>query len=239
MNLLREEAEQLVKDLVAAYVPNPDIGCIVCPPFVWLSQTRDILEGSGIALGAQNCAATEKGAFTGEVSAKMLASLGVEYVIIGHSERRALFGEKGDILLQKTLQALGAGLTPIYCIGETLEERQAGRLEEVISNQLMEVPGKLEKEQAQKLILAYEPVWAIGTGVTASPEQAEEVHRFIHGWIEKNLGEACLASISILYGGSVTADNASGLFQREFIDGGLIGGASLKAPDFLKITQSW
>ncbi len=238
MNLLKEDAEQLVRTLSEAYTSNPDVECIVCPPFPWLTQTKAILSESGIQLGAQNCAATEKGAFTGEVSAQMLASAGVKYVILGHSERRALFGEKGEVLLEKTKRVLEAGLTPIFCIGETLQERNSGELEQVISNQLQEVLGNLSLPEVLNLVLAYEPVWAIGTGVTASPEQAEEVHTFIHNWLIKTFGEEASA-VSILYGGSVTAENAAGLFSRNYIDGGLIGGASLKPADFLKIVNAW
>lgn len=238
MNLLKEEAEQLVRTLSENYAVNPNVECIVCPPFPWLTQTKALLGETGIQLGAQNCAATEKGAFTGEVSAQMLASAGVRYVILGHSERRALFGEQGAVLLEKTKRVLEAGLTPIFCIGETLEERNAGKLEQVISHQLQEVLGHLSLPQVLNIVLAYEPVWAIGTGVTASPEQAEEVHTFIHGWLTKTFGSGA-SNVSILYGGSVTAENASGLFARNHIDGGLIGGASLKPADFLKIVNAW
>jgi triosephosphate isomerase len=185
-------------------------------------------------VGAQNCAEESKGAYTGEVSAEMIASLGVQFVILGHSERRQYYGETSATLNRRMAQAYANGLTPIYCVGETLEERESGKLWDVVKAQIEEVVFELTPEQFRRLVVAYEPVWAIGTGKVASAEQAQEMHAFIRKTLAAKFGDAA-AKTPILYGGSVKPDNAAEIFAKEDVDGGLIGGASLKASDFLAI----
>ena len=239
MNTSLEDAKQLAQSLKENLSNNSHSKLVVCPPFVWIHAVTDILRGSDISVGAQNCAATTSGAFTGEVSASMLKDLGVEYVILGHSERRAMFGDTDAIILEKCKQALNAGLQVILCCGETLQEREAGKLEEILTTQLSSVLSALDQVSASNLIVAYEPVWAIGTGLTATPEQAESAHGFIRNLLVNLLGNEAGNEISLLYGGSCNASNAASLFERNNIDGGLIGGASLKSADFLKIGSSW
>ena len=239
MNTSLEEAKQLAQSLKENISNNAPSQLVVCPPFVWIHAVSEILSGSNISVGAQNCAATTSGAYTGEVSAPMLKDLGVEYVILGHSERRAMFGDTDAIILEKCKQALNAGLQVILCCGETLQEREAGKLEEVLTTQLSSVLSALDQVTASNLIVAYEPVWAIGTGLTATPEQAESAHGFIRDLLIKHLGHETGNEMSLLYGGSCNAANAASLFERNNINGGLIGGASLKSADFLKIGSSW
>lgn len=205
---------------------------VVCVPFPYLYQTQELLSGSGVAWGAQDVSAHRQGAYTGEVSAAMLRDFSCAYVLVGHSERRQYHGESSELVAQKAEAALGGGLVPIICVGETLAERDANRTGEVVLAQLEAVIGRLGGDLG-RAIVAYEPVWAIGTGRTASPEQAQEVHRMVRERLGK-VSEA-VRDISLLYGGSVKADNASKLFACADIDGGLVGGASLNAIEFLAI----
>jgi triosephosphate isomerase len=239
MNTSLEEATQLAQSLKDNQTGQELSQLIVCPPFVWIRTVAEILLGSGISIGAQNCASTASGAFTGEISATMLKNAGVEYVILGHSERRAMFGDSNSVILEKCKQAIQSDLKVILCCGETLAEREAGELETVLTEQITSVIKNIDQLSASNLVIAYEPVWAIGTGLTATPEQAESAHGFIRNLVVSLLGEAVGNSISLLYGGSCNASNASSLFSRNNIDGGLIGGASLKSEDFLKIGNAW
>jgi triosephosphate isomerase len=215
-------ANRALMDALRAGVQG--VECVVCVPFPYLAQAAERLQGTAIAWGAQNLSEHAQGAYTGEVSAPMLADLGCRYVLVGHSERRQIYGETDAVAAAKFAAARGAGLRPIFCIGETLAERDAGRTEEVVARQLDAVLGRSKFGDA---VLAYEPVWAIGTGRTATPEQAQEVH----GFLRKRVGGAA----RILYGGSVKAQNAAAIFSMPDVDGGLIGGASLVAADFLAI----
>lgn len=239
MNTSLEEAKQLAQSLKENSHKDTPSKMVVCPPFVWIHAVSEILRESDISIGAQNCAASVSGAFTGEVSASMLKDLGVEYVILGHSERRAMFGDTDAIILEKCKQALAADLQIVLCCGETLAEREAGKLEEVLTTQISAVLKGIDQLTAANLVIAYEPVWAIGTGLTATPEQAESAHGFIRNLLRELLGNETGDEISLLYGGSCNATNAASLFERDNIDGGLIGGASLKSADFLKIGNSW
>jgi triosephosphate isomerase len=207
----------------------------VCAPFPYLAQVRDLLDGSTIAWGAQDCSAHESGAFTGEVAAAMLAEFGCRYVIVGHSERRALHGESDQLVADKAKAALAHQLTPIVCVGETLAQREAGETGNVVKRQLSAVIHTLAHCISQ-VVVAYEPVWAIGTGLTASPEQAQAVHALLRAQLQAATEKA--GAMQILYGGSVKGDNAATLFAQPDIDGGLIGGASLKAVDFTAICRA-
>jgi triosephosphate isomerase len=208
----------------------------VCPPFVYIAQISELLKGTVISWGGQNFSHQDPGAFTGEVSGSMLVELGCKYVIVGHSERRALYGESDELVAQKFAKAQSLGLIPILCVGELLEEREAGNTENVVKRQLDAVINSQGIASLAKSVIAYEPVWAIGTGKTATPAQAQEVHAFIRQQIaEKDAGVA--EKVQILYGGSVKGNNAAELFAMPDIDGGLIGGASLKADEFLTICQ--
>lgn len=211
---------------------------VICPPFVYLADCAALLKGSAIALGAQNLYHAPSGAYTGEISAAMLMDFQCRYVIVGHSERRALFGERDDDVAHKVIAAVKAGLTPILCVGEQLDERETGRTEAVVARQLDAVLHSAGGMAAlAHAVIAYEPVWAIGTGMTASPQQAQEVHAFIRQRIAEH--DADLADkIQLLYGGSVKATNAAELFSMPDIDGGLIGGASLQASEFLAICRA-
>ena len=197
-----------------------------------------VIDPSKIILSSQNCASTENGAYTGEISAKMLSELGVKIVIIGHSERRNYFKEDSDILFQKIKIALKYDMGIIFCVGESLEQREKKKNFEVIENQIKETLFKLNDDEIKKIIIAYEPVWAIGTGKTASPEEAQEMHEFIRKLIKDKFGEKISENISILYGGSCKPGNAKDIFEKKDVDGGLIGGASLKAQDFIKIIEA-
>lgn len=228
MNGSLEMAGVLVRAVAQAEENNREI--LLCPPFPYLQTVRDLIGDSGLQLGAQNCAADASGAFTGEVSAAMLKDLGCSYVILGHSERRALYGETDEIVARKTRAALDAGLKVVLCVGETLEQRKSGVEEQVVAEQMKLVLDSLGTADWDELVVAYEPVWAIGTGETATPEQAQAMHAFIRNC----MGETG-SNVQILYGGSVKPDSAAGLFAQSDIDGGLIGGASLDAEQFLKI----
>ncbi|HJC76275.1 triose-phosphate isomerase [Alistipes sp.] len=235
MNTLPAEGVELAKNIVAGKGSVCEcVHFIVCPPYTHLSEVAKVLAGTGIALGAQNCAAGEKGAYTGEVSAAMIAALGCRYVILGHSERRQYYGETSATLNRKMEQAYAHDLVPIYCVGENLEEREAGKHFDVVKAQIEEVVFNLTPAQFARLIIAYEPVWAIGTGKTATAEQAQEIHAYIRKVLSAKFGAAA-AETAILYGGSCKPSNAAELFAKEDVDGGLIGGAALKAEDFLAI----
>jgi len=227
----------LVDGILSGAPVSDAVDLLVCPPFPYLAQVGEQLGGSEVMLGAQNVSIHESGAYTGETAGSMLSDVGCSHVIVGHSERRALYGETSEIVAGKFVAAQAAGLTPILCVGETLEQREAGRTEAVIDEQLDAVLDAAGIAAFANAVVAYEPVWAIGTGRTATPEQAQDVHRHIRGRLEaKDAGIA--AGIRILYGGSVKGDNAGGLFANPDIDGGLIGGASLKPTDFLAIADA-
>ena len=239
MNTTPVEGVELAKNVVAGKGEVCDcVNFIVCPPFTHLQSVVETLKGTNIAVGAQDCATETKGAYTGEVSAQMIASLGCEYVILGHSERRQYYGETSETLNKKMEQAYANGLTPIYCVGENLDEREAGNHFAVCKAQIEEVVFNLTEEQFAKLVIAYEPVWAIGTGKTATAEQAQEIHAYIRQVLAEKFGEAA-ANTPILYGGSCKPSNAAEIFAKEDVDGGLIGGAALKAEDFLAIGKGF
>ena len=222
----------------AAEVPA-NVGLIVAPPFTHLVSVAEALKGSKVALSAQNCADKEKGAFTGEVSADMLISAGCQWTILGHSERRQYYGETDAKLVTKVRLALDKGLGVILCVGEMLEERKAGRHFDVVKEQVENVLFHFSAEDMAKIVIAYEPVWAIGTGETATAEQAEEIHAFIRKVLEGKFGKEVAEETTILYGGSCKPSNAKELFAQKDIDGGLIGGAALKADDFIAIALSY
>jgi len=241
MNGRRSANEQLISALVSG-VDQADAGAVdivVCPPAIYVADVRQSLAGSFIELGAQNvsleCA---DGAFTGECSAQMFRDAGCSWGLVGHSERRARYGETEKIVSAKLLALLKSGLSPILCVGETLEERQAGMLEKIVSSQVASALSALPDEDLRRIVVAYEPVWAIGTGLTASPEQAQEVHAMIRSIIAGFADNVVAQGIRILYGGSVNAGNAGSIFAQPDIDGGLVGGASLKAEEFLAICRA-
>jgi triosephosphate isomerase (TIM) len=239
MNTTMQEALELTGALVNGIDGTELAQVIVCPPFPWLTAVAAALGNTSIEVGAQNCSAESKGAFTGEVSAGMLTSAGCTAVIIGHSERRSLYGETNQVVAQKLHTALSHGLTTILCVGETLQERESGQLEKIISEQLATALTQCSIDDYQSIVIAYEPVWAIGTGLTATPEQAQEVHHFIRTQLTSLSNAEVASSTSILYGGSCNATNAASIFAQADIDGGLIGGAALKATDFLTIARSF
>ena len=238
MNNDLKESEKLIvelKNLLQNEKPNCDV--IVCPPFTSLSEASKLVSGSSIKLGAQNMHFEENGAFTGEISASMLKSVGCEYVILGHSERRHIFGESDEVINKKIKKALAAGLKPIFCIGELLEERENGTTNDVVKRQVLKGLDGISADDMKKIIVAYEPVWAIGTGKTASPAQAQEVHEFIRDLIEIDYSLEVANDLVIQYGGSVKPDNAKELLSQKDIDGALVGGACLKADSFLGIIK--
>lgn len=226
---LSQNAQLLTQLTQNAAVQN----AVVFVPAPYLQQAQTLLQGSDVLLGAQNVSQFANGAYTGEVSLSMLKEFGVSMILVGHSERRQLFGESNQVIAQKTLAVLQAGLTPVVCVGETLAEREVGQAKEVVLSQLIAVADTVADGLGQ-CVVAYEPVWAIGTGKTASPEQAQEVH----AWLRDCLTERGAPSVSVLYGGSVKASNAKELFEQPDIDGGLVGGASLIAEEFIGICQS-
>ena len=237
MNKTVGEAIDLVRELKAAISGVKAVEVAVAPPFTALYAVRKELDGSSIGLAAQNLYWEEKGAFTGEVSPLMLKEVGCHYVIIGHSERRQFFGETDETVNRRIKAALAQGLKVIFCIGETLKEREEGKTFPVIEKQVEGGLKGLSDKEMKNMVIAYEPVWAIGTGKTATPEQAEEVHRFIRGKIEKLYSREVSEEIRIQYGGSVTPENVKGLMNQPDIDGALVGGASLKAESFSKIVR--
>ena len=226
-----------LKEVLAGKAPNCDV--IIGTPFIHLASVAELVKGSVIKVAAQNNADKESGAYTGEISASMVKSTGAEYVILGHSERRAYYGETYEILKEKVLLALKNGLTPVFCIGEVKEEREAEKQNEVVKAQLEGSVFNLAKEDFDKIVLAYEPVWAIGTGLTATPQQAQDIHAYIRSLVAEKYGKETAENTSILYGGSCNPGNAKELFSNADVDGGLIGGASLKAADFKAIIDAF
>ena len=240
MNTTLQEGVALAKDVNAALATvTPKCDVIIATPFIHLASVVAAVDSSKLGVGAENCADKESGAYTGEVSAKMVASTGAKYVILGHSERRAYYHETPEILKEKNVLALANGLTPIFCIGEVLEEREAGKHFEVVKAQIEQSLFDLSAEDFGKIILAYEPVWAIGTGKTASADQAQEIHAFIRETIAAKYGKEVADNTSILYGGSCKPSNAKELFAKPDVDGGLIGGAALDATSFMGIVTAF
>ncbi|PID92491.1 MAG: triose-phosphate isomerase [Bacteroidetes bacterium] len=238
MNTLLQDGMELAKAVEKLeQQKSSDALVIVAPPYTHLSNVKSVI--SRVKLSAQNCASESSGAYTGEVAPSMLVSAGVEYVILGHSERRSYYHEDNELLNKKVKLALSEGLKPIFCCGEVLEERESGKLFDVIREQLELGLKGLSREDMAKVVIAYEPVWAIGTGVVASPDQAQEMHKFIRDLLAELFDEAVAEETSILYGGSCKPSNAAELFANPDVDGGLIGGASLKAEDFLAIVNAY
>ena len=238
MNNDLSETQNLISKLTNG-LSKEKINCdvIICPPFTSLMEASSLLKNTSIKLGAQNMFYEDNGAFTGEVSASMLKSVGCEYVILGHSERRTIFKETDDVINKKIKKSLTSGLKPIFCIGETLDEREKNITMDVINRQLTIGLNGVSEENLSNIIIAYEPVWAIGTGRNATPEQAEEVHNFIRNWIEDKYSSATAENLVIQYGGSVKPDNAKDLLSQKDIDGALVGGACLKAESFIAIIK--
>ncbi len=237
MNKTRPEAKALIEQ-IKPLVKDADCGVVVCVPYTNLETALEATKGSDIKVGAENCHWAKSGAFTGEISADMLAEMGVEYVVIGHSERRQYFGETDKTVNQRVRAALDAGLKVILCVGELLEQREQGITEEVCGMQTKVALCGVSKEELSHIIIAYEPVWAIGTGKTATAEQADEVNGFIRSVVAGLYGEDAAQALTIQYGGSMNAKNAEELLSKEHVDGGLIGGASLKAEDFSIIVKA-
>lgn len=238
MNLSLQDGLALVKALKSSLSDVKKSDVVVCPPFPYLVPIADILKGTRIGVGAQNMYFEDKGAFTGEVSAPILISVGTQYVIIGHSERRKYFGETNEIVNKKIKKAIVSKLIPIMCVGESLEQREKDETEAVITSQINEGLFELLAADVKKMIIAYEPIWAIGTGRTASPEQAVEVHKLIRSIVAQKFGKETAEQVRIQYGGSVKPDNAEILLQQPDIDGALVGGASLKADSFEAIVRA-
>ena len=242
MNCTFDEADELINGIMEK-LENTELPretqLIVCPPFPYLEMTSDYANDSYFMVGAQNVSDQEKGAYTGEVSAEMLESMEIDYCIVGHSERRGYYGETDKIVAAKVDQLLKHGLKPIVCVGEVLEEREAGKQLDVVKRQVEEGLFHLTAEQMKEVVIAYEPVWAIGTGKTATPEQAQEIHAHSRSLLAAKYGKEVADEISILYGGSCKPGNAKELFANPDVDGGLIGGASLKADDFIAIAEAF
>ncbi len=239
MNLLPEEGLKLIRQ-VAEFCATQKLNekeVIISPPMLYLTKAADAAVGK-LAIAAQNCSDEQSGAYTGEVSAEMIKASGCSAVIIGHSERRQYYGDTNSFINGKLKQAFSAGLTPILCVGESLEERKTDRQKEVVANQLEECLEGFNSGNLKNLVIAYEPVWAIGTGETASPAQAQEMHAFIRSYIKDHFGEDLAADVAILYGGSVKPSNAAEIFGQDDVDGGLIGGASLKLDDFCSLIET-
>ncbi|PTX44194.1 triosephosphate isomerase [Christiangramia gaetbulicola] len=239
MNNDLAETEELLGKLKMQMVKEPEATVMVAPSFTNLYPTFQALKGTSVIVAAQNMHESENGAFTGEISASMLKSVGVNTVILGHSERRAYFHETGELLAKKVKTAIDNGMTVIFCFGEELEDRKNDKHFDLVEQQLKEALFNLPQSSWKNIILAYEPVWAIGTGETASPEQAQEMHKHIRNLLNKNVGKEVAENTSILYGGSVKPNNAKEIFAKEDVDGGLIGGASLNAVDFMAIVNSF
>jgi triosephosphate isomerase len=237
MNKTASEGAELVQEINLALGKQTDVGVAVCPPFTALENCARSLEDSNIQLGAQNMYPKSEGAYTGEVSPVMLRSLFCTFVILGHSERREYFAEDDAFINEKVLAALQSSLKPILCVGETLEQREAGQTMEVVKKQLAGGLEGVKADHAENIVIAYEPVWAIGTGKTATPEMAQEVHKMIRDELVAFYGETAAEKIRILYGGSMKPENASELMDKADIDGGLIGGASLKAKSFIELVE--
>ena len=240
MNTTVPEGVELAKAVVEKSAQLPEtVGLIVAPPFTHLASVASVLKGSKVQLSAQNCADHEKGAYTGEVSVSMLASVGCQWTILGHSERRQYYGETDEKLVEKVKLALAGGLGVILCVGENLDQREAGKHFDVVTDQIKNVLYNFTADDMKKIIVAYEPVWAIGTGKTATAEQAEEIHACIRKVLADKFGAQVADDTTILYGGSCKPSNAKELFAQKDIDGGLIGGAALKADDFIQIALSY
>ncbi|MBE0662083.1 MAG: triose-phosphate isomerase [Bacteroidales bacterium] len=241
MNLEFNEAEELLTGISEQLEAEglPDVTVVICPPAVYLEMANDFAEDGGFYTGSQNLSDKASGAYTGEISAAMIQSVGADFVIVGHSERRAYFNETDELLKAKVLQAIKHDLVPIFCCGEVLEERNKGSHFDVVKRQLDIALFDLSEEDFGSLVIAYEPVWAIGTGVTASPEQAQEMHAYIRKLVAEKYGLEVAEETTILYGGSCNEKNAAELFSQADVDGGLIGGASLKAESFIGIIKAF
>ena len=240
MNMTYEEGLRFARSVDQYFREKPPVKAkvILCTPFIHLSGVAEILKDGMVALGAQNCASEASGAFTGEVSAYMIKSTGAEYVIIGHSERRTLYHEDDRLLNKKTVLALNSGLKVIFCCGEVKAEREEGNHFIIVRRQIEEGIFPLQAEEIKNIIIAYEPVWAIGTGLTATPDQAQEMHQYIRGLVKEQYGRKIADELTILYGGSCKPSNANEIFSKQDVDGGLIGGASLKKEDFIAIVEA-
>ena len=240
MNMNLQDGIALANEINEAMkADKPNCEVVVCTPFIHLAKVADVLDQNVVALGAENCADKASGAYTGEVSAEMVKSTGAQYVILGHSERREYYAETAEVLKEKVQMALANGLKIIFCCGETLEEREANRQNEVVKAELDGSVFNLSAEEWKNIVLAYEPIWAIGTGKTATSDQAEEMLAYIRSIVAEKYGQAVADETSILYGGSCKASNAPELFSKPNIDGGLIGGASLTCADFKGIIDAW
>ena len=239
MNKTFQEAEELISS-VADRLDNEEINCavVICPPALYLEMASDYAEESILQIAAQNVSGFENGAYTGEISASMLAEMEIAYCIVGHSERRKFFKETDDQLAEKVDRLLDYNVRPIFCVGEQLEEREVGSQFDVVRSQMVNGLFHLNKEEFSNIVVAYEPVWAIGTGIVATPDQAQEMHNFIRKLISEKYNPQIADATTILYGGSCNADNSTTLFSKKDVDGGLIGGASLKADEFVKIVMS-
>jgi len=237
MHTTYEEAIQLAQGIAKGCIGLADVEVALIPPFPWIVALADVLHDSAIVVGAQTCSMYERGAYTGEVAAFMLAPF-CRYVIVGHSERRSLFGETDEVVAAKLARILAHDMTPILCVGERLEEREAGETLGVIERQLQAIAASVDPSRAERLVVAYEPVWAIGTGRPATASDAQHVARFIREWVAERYGERAGQGVRILYGGSVTAENASAFFLERDIDGALVGGASLDAAQFCGIVEA-
>ena len=238
MNTSRADGAALAAAIAAKVTASSAVEVAVCPPSLYLEAIGQAIKGSAVGLGAQNCYYEAKGAFTGEISPQMLLDSGCKYVILGHSERRQIFKESNQDVNRKLVAALGVGLVPIVCVGETLDQRQANQTAAVVREQIEGSLAGLSADQMLKIVIAYEPVWAIGTGVVATPQQAEEVHADLRRLLEKRYNSQVASAVRIQYGGSVNAENAASLLGQPNIDGALVGGASLKAESFLAIVAA-
>jgi len=235
MNMDVHQSQKLVSEILNGLGKDSKAEVIVCPPYTSLSEVNSLLKGTQVKLGAQNMYYEESGAYTAEISADMLKSVGCEYVILGHSERRVIFNESDELVNKKIKSALAKGLKPIFCVGELLEQREKGETMKVVSSQIEKGLEGISAEQMKNIIVAYEPVWAIGTGKTATPQQAQEVHLFIRELVTENFSSIVAEKLIIQYGGSVKPDNSRELLSQKDIDGALVGGACLKADSFLSI----
>ena len=238
MNTTLAEGKALIEGLKSALSGVTGVDVAVCPPFVYVPQAVEAVEGSDIKVGAQNCYFETSGAYTGEIAPEMLKDVGCTYVILGHSERRHILLETDDVINKKVKKALDAGLEVILCVGELLEEREAGNTESVVETQMAGGLKDITAEQMAQITIAYEPVWAIGTGKTATPDQAQDVHAFIRGWMATQYDPGVSEAVRIQYGGSVKPDNAEELLGQKDIDGALVGGAALKADSFAAIVKA-
>jgi len=238
MHKTPDETEGFIREFTRAYSGDPRVEVLLIPPFTSLERAGRLLAGTGISLGAQDVYHADEGAYTGEVSPRMLMACGCSYVIVGHSERRALFHEDDTVVNRKLRAAVSAGLSPILCVGETLDEHRAGKVKEKITRQLSADLAGVGQEDLKRVVIAYEPIWAIGTGETATPEEAQGTIKMIRDWIEENYDASAAEGIRILYGGSVKPENAASLLSQPDIDGALVGGASLNPDSFAQIARA-